>query len=411
MNSKKIIIVSVAVILTVLGVFLVLFTLQFTPKYKWYEKYDIKSKEPYGIKYFYTMLKKSVADEDFVTLNKSLLKQLPQDAKGTNYFFIGSNILEDSVEMEHLLKYVENGNKAFIFTKYMPWKLIKKLTDKEVEYDSKEDSSVNILFPDNSLQLNFKHRFNKKNSTYEWNYLNGMFFKNVLQEFNGFTPLSYIDSNHVNYYAAKYGKGNLYFNTTPILFTNYYIITDNGYTYTNKCLSHFNKGKIYWDAYSKLAFFGDDYNMPDSSPLRYIISQKSFSWAWFTGIVMVLLFVIFHSKREQRIIPIINPTKNTSLEFNKAISVLYFQAKDNRIIAEEIMKMFLLFIKNKYSININIDKYNDFIPQLANRSEINEDKIKGIFREYIGINFDNITDKTNLVNFHTSIEYFYKNCK
>ncbi len=421
MNIRRIIIVIVFIILAIFGIFIYIYIKQVTPKYKWGESYSYKSKEPYGTKLLYNMLKKNVTKSKFKTIDKSVEKQLPLKVYASNYFFIGNYIMEDTAEMQHLLSYVEKGNKAFIFTNNPPEYLLKQLTGRYLGYDYYNDTIIGynyyndtvigVHYPDDTNSLYFKHRFLKHNVYHDWCFIENEYFYDTLVSFHNFTPLSFVDGNHVNYFSVEYGKGKFYFNSLPIIFSNYHLIRDEGYKNAKKCFKYFHNGTIYWDERNKITTNYSSINMPDSSPLRYILSQKSFSWAWYIGIALVLLYVFFRSKREQRIIPIINPTKNTSLEFSKAISVLYYQTKDNTIIAEEIMKMFLVFIKNKYGININFTQYEVYVPQLAVISEISEKNINDIFKKSITANYGDKTDKDNLVNFHRSIEYFYKNCK
>ncbi len=411
MKRGKIIILIVCAIMVVFCIFIYIYIKQNTPKYDWFENYSYKSKEPYGSKLLYDLLKKNAPSGKFESINKSIEKQLPLDATVTNYFFIGNYIMEDTAEMEHLLHYVENGNKAFVFTNSMPRYLMQQIAGFFKPYDYIEDSAINLHYPGNADSIIFKHRELKRNVYYNWHVVESDFFADTLDAMYHFIPLSYIGSNHVNYFSVKYGKGTFYFNATPILFSNYHLITEDGYKYAKKCFANFHNGTIYWDERNKITTNPDKMNMPDSGPLRYIISQKNFSWAWYLGLVLVLLYVFFRSKREQRMIPIINPVKNTSLEYNKAISLLYFQSKDNSIIADEIMKMFLLFIKNKYGISIRLNQYDIDVPQLSVKSGISENKISDVFQKSIIANYGDKTDKNNLINFHQSIEYFYKNCK
>ena len=220
MNSRKIIIFIIFAILAVFFAFVYIYIKQIMPKYKWNETYSCKSKEPYGSKLLYEMLKKNIVKGDFNTINKSIEKQLPLNDYASNYFFIGNYIQEDTAEIQHLLKYVEKGNKAFIFTNSVPEYLMKQLTNRRFEYDYFEDSIVGVYYPDDTNTLYFKHRFLKHNAYHYWHCIERNYFYDSLKVFHNFTPLSFIDSNYVNYYAAKYGKGTFYFNTLPILFTN-----------------------------------------------------------------------------------------------------------------------------------------------------------------------------------------------
>jgi len=56
------------------------------------------------------------------------------------------------------------------------------------------------------------------------------------------------------------------------------------------------------------------------TPLKYILSQESLKWAYYILIVSIIVYIIFQGKRKQRVIPLIPPLKNTTLEFVRIIA-------------------------------------------------------------------------------------------
>ena len=59
-------------------------------------------------------------------------------------------------------------------------------------------------------------------------------------------------------------------------------------------------------------------------------------------------------KRKQRIIPVITPLKNTSLEFVETIGRLYYQKGTRSGIAHKKIIFFLDFIRTRYNIATNV---------------------------------------------------------
>ena len=405
MNRKTVIILIILILAGILGLLIYNYISSKIPKYKWTESYGYKSDEPYGCKLLYNLLSE---ETEVVRLNKSLKKQLPLTDRNTNYLFIGNYYNSDSAEVELLMKYVANGNKAFIFTTSYPNQILEKLTEFKMVYDYYDTTQVSIYFTDaDTIAYTFHYQSLKDTISNYWHCVDYNYFTDTLEQLSGYHKLSYVEG-HVCYYSVKYGKGEIFFHTIPILFTNYNIITDDGYQNAMNCLKYMNKNKIYWDETRQ---FFSNWDMPDSSPLRYILSQTGFRWAWYIGLSLILIFLIFKSRREQRIIPIINKPQNTTVEFNKAISTLYFQSNDNSIIAEEIMKMFLLHLKTKFNIIVNLSKYENYISDISKRSDLNEEIIRDIFNKHITAIYGDKKDKNPLIDFHRSIEYFYKNSK
>ena len=408
MSNKRISILIILIVASILAVLIYNFINDRMPKYKWHETFGYKSDEPYGTKLLYKLLGE---ENEVVRLNKSIKKQLPLKEKNTNYFFIGSDYNSDSADIEHLMKYVANGNKAFLFTTSFPTQILQKLTDFEIVYDYYDTTQISVFFPQTDTNAySFHYRFLKDIGNYQWYCVDYNYFTDTLEQLAGFRKLSYVE-DHICYYSAKYGKGEIYFHTIPILFTNYNLIKNSGYQNALQCFKYFNNNTIYWDEKSQLLANSMLFNSPDSSPLRYLLAQKSFRWAWYIGISLILIFLIFKSRRVQRIIPIITKPQNTTIEFNKAISLLYYQANDNSIIAEEMMKMFLLHLKNKFNINVNISKYEVYVSDISKRSGLNEETIKDIFIKHISVIYGDKKNKETLIDFHRSIEYFYKKSK
>src|SRR5699024_17193 len=83
-------------------------------------------------------------------------------------------------------------------------------------------------------------------------------------------------------------------------------------------------------------------------------------WLFLGGLV---LFVFFNAKRKQRIVPVIEPLKNTSVDFVKSIGNLYLQEGDFHDMMAKKARYFL----NKVRLDLLTDTQNldeDFIKKL-----------------------------------------------
>ena len=66
------------------------------------------------------------------------------------------------------------------------------------------------------------------------------------------------------------------------------------------------------------------------SEMRFILSNPPLKYAWWLFLAGIVLFIFFNAKRRQRIIPIIPPKQNKSVEFVKSIGNLYLNEGDSR---------------------------------------------------------------------------------
>ncbi|WP_321538614.1 hypothetical protein [Flavobacterium piscinae] len=84
-------------------------------------------------------------------------------------------------------------------------------------------------------------------------------------------------------------------------------------------------------------------------------------------LIGMIIFMIFNAKRKQRIIPIIKPLENTTVDFTKTIGNLYFQEGNHDTIMEKKIIYFLEKLRQDYLINTqNLDE--DFIKKVHQKT-------------------------------------------
>jgi hypothetical protein len=426
MKSEKSIYIFVGVIVLIIAGYFVITNIK---SYKWYESYDAEDKNPYG-NYALTELLKTTHELQVVDgpLNETKLKR-------GNYLFVGSYFDIDSAQSETLLEYVKRGNNAYIFSNSQPYNLIQQFgqfdcdtLESEVEYSDEIDTTVvdslvnKTSYIDNrkpsadmsfsKLKSSIKKKYHfvyvekNKPEKYYWSYVDSSYFCH----FNKIEVLGTIDKKHINYYRIKYGKGSFIFHTNPIVFTNYFLINKHAVEYGDEVFSDLKQGTIYWDEYNKEFHYNNSPGRRTSSPLKFILSEPALKAAWYLLLILVLLYIIFYSKRKQRIIPVLEGNYNTSIEFTESIGKLYFLQTNHQKLALQKMKYFLGFIRQRYHYATNtLD--NNFIKRLSAKSGIPIGHVEVIFQQYKTLSgYHGIAEDT-LINFHQALEYFYQNCK
>jgi hypothetical protein len=231
-------------------------------------------------------------------------------------------------------------------------------------------------------------------------------FENYFSEFD--TSLVQIlgknEINYVNFLRIRYGNGNFFLNTIPLAFTNYHLLNSGNNEYVNKALSHLPVQDTFWDDYYK------DGNKYNASTLQYILSQQSLKWAYYIILCSVVLFIFFYGRRKQRIIPVIPPLTNSTVEFVETVGNLYYQQKDFKNIADKKITYFLDFLRNKYFIKLsNFDE--ESLQKITDKSSIPIAEIKSLFREIESINHSAKITEEELVNINHQIEKFYERTK
>jgi len=212
----------------------------------------------------------------------------------------------------------------------------------------------------------------------------------------------YIKDSLDIYSKIKIGDGHLYVHTVPELFTN--LATEQSFylDHFNKVFSYFETNKVIINKPNPLSQI---YNRKDSkSPLQYILSVPSLSWAYYLLVATLILFVIFRGKRTQRIIPTIPENKNTSMDYIKTLSILYQDQKQNSKLIKHMREGFYHRVKSKYFLD---HKDEDFIEKLAAKSKIDLSDIENLIHKLKSTRGAEFTDD-QLMTLHRQIESFYK---
>ena len=156
------------------------------------------------------------------------------------------------------------------------------------------------------------------------------------------------DTLKPNFIRVAYKRGWIYLHTQPAVFTNLHLLKDNHHEYAAKVLSYIPEGDVFW--YTK-SISG---NIVSNAKLRFIFSQPALKAAWYLFLFGMLVFILFNIKRKQRVVPIIKPLENTTIDFTKTIGNLYFQEGDHDNIIHKKIIYFLDRIRQEYLLETTI---------------------------------------------------------
>lgn len=314
----------------------------------WSPTYSIKDKIPFGMYIFKqeadSLFKGQKVNAVYETAYEFLEPLYNYDSlvntytKKGNILSISENYLIDDESTQEILYFVEHGNKAFISSKNFPQKLMDSL---KFSFSSKFIASDSL----NSWVANPKLGSKKYSITIG---AGNTYFDKI--DTLTTTVLGYQGNKEklVNFIKVPYGYGEIYLHTQPAAFTNYHLLKENHSEYASKVLSYIDKGDVFWLLKNQSGL------VVSNSPLRYILSQPALKWAMYISLIGILIFIIFTAKRKQRIIPIIKPLDNTTVDFTKTIGNLYFQEGNHDNIIEKKIIYFLEKIRNEYLLETNI---------------------------------------------------------
>lgn len=445
-DRNKYILITLVILLIITGYFLLKDNLT-----EWDFNLDKTKKNAYGTFLTYELLKLKNRKTGFIEIENSVIetfRKLKQNKK-YNYVFVNQTPYYDSVTVDTICKFVEAGNTVFISCEglYGPfidsilyktyhlslttgyneiyYDLFEKDTtkDKNIIIEDKRFATFNFIHPDLKDDSGYTYYIRYKADTitnyyYRFEPVPDSEWTQPIPDINEVVFSGYEQSygTGLNFAVLKHGKGNFIILLSAVPFTNYFMRTEKGLEFAEKVLAHLPNQTTIWDNVSQNNNFLDnnnDYhgnsNIADS-PLYFILQNKSLRWAWYLTITGILIYALFHAKRRQNIIPIIEPKQNNSLKYVETIGQLYLHDEEHIEIANEMRLQFMNYIRQRYYIKTTeID--DTFFKQVSLKSSVDEDKIRTLFSDFKDVLKIKSINQQKLHELNKQLEYFYKTCK
>lgn len=295
-------------------------------------------KDPYGT-YVLSELLPNLFDS-IGHSNKTLYELLNKQKNDAAMLILATSITMGKEDTDKLLEYASRGNTVFLSAHYFNGHLA----------DTLNLSTIDFLFDgNNSISQSDSVSLHFSNSAFDTLALYQYKRDNAHNYFNAYDTLktAVIGKNDMDEpitIKISIGKGALILNSTPLAFTNINVLAHENAQFVSQTLSYLNQQKLIWTEFYHLG------RMEASTPLRFILTQESLSWAYYIIIGSILLLILFESKRKQRVIPIIPALQNTSLEFVSTIGNLYYQRGDHKNIAEKKIAFFYETLRSRYNL-------------------------------------------------------------
>jgi hypothetical protein len=199
----------------------------------------------------------------------------------------------------------------------------------------------------------------------------------------------------------SFGKGSLYLNTNPHLFTNYNLLNPDGAAYAAKALSYLKNNKtVLWDEYYTMGREGE------TSLMRVFLRKPALKWAYCITLASLILYVLYQTKRRQNIIPVIEPLANSSTDFVKVVGQVYYEQRNNGNIAQKQATYFLEHIRTKYHLKTTLLN-EEFTTSLSQKSGVEIPFLQKLFNQITIIRSGARISDRDLISFNQNIEQFY----
>lgn len=299
----------------------------------------------------------------------------------TNYIAFNSTFSPDKYDVEELLRFVQEGNSAFIsaygFSKELADTLRFKTGSMLTEAVSKDTTGQLTL---SSVSLNSVPVINFVNPNLRRK--TDFVYKEKWTSNNAFTTfdtakcvvLGKNEQGYANFIRMPFGKGQVFVHTIPDVFSNYNLSDSLTAPYAFRAFSYLPKQRTIWDDYYK-----DGYTL-SGDKRRVILAEESLRVAYLIIAALLALWIIFGARRRQRIIPVVKPLQNTTLEFVEVVGTLYYHQHNTADIMHKKITYFLESIRTRFYIRTQV--FDDhFMMRVAALSGVSEQQVRELFGE------------------------------
>lgn len=369
----------------------------------WKPSYTAKDKIPFGGYILFNELEQLFPNSNITKIEESLYYVMEErdTALITNYMMVNDYVDLDDQELNRLLEYTAQGNSVFIAASEIDYKL-KDTLNIRLDYD--------FSVVEDTVSMDFTHQ-NLKHANYQFSRgVSKTHFISVdtlntsilgfltFERRNTLTNATEEVVRKPNFIRTKFGKGSFIINTTPQAFSNYYLLK-NTKNYAVGALAYLNDNDLYYDNYKKSG------RVVINSPMRFVLNQEALKWAYYLTILGTLVFVLFKAKREQRIIPVVVPLENSSVEFARTVGSLYYQNKDYSNLVGKKIQFFLAELRQRYFLDTT--KLNEkTIVLLAAKSGKSLDVSKKLIDLIVQLKNKTVHSEADLIELNKKITSF-----
>lgn len=375
-------------IITMAGLFAFLFVLQLRmpQKFVWEPSFLHDSEQPFGSKVFDSVFAQSlprgyqVTKKTFLQLDEEHLHEKIAVLITTTDVNIGK------VDAKHLMSILQRGGKVMVAASY------------EESHTLDSIFGVNYLIGPNFSISSLKYWKRKQhNSLYDsiyWSdrdkaypphiykvYANSFF---LLRVDSAKVPVTTLASSYSEYkepvaVKMQWGKGEVYFLSTPLLFTNFGILDKHAVGYVFRMMSQISDLPVYrTEAYMKTTAMEE----AEHSPLRELLKRPPLRYALYLVLLGVLLFMLFTARRRQRIIPVIEQPRNHSLEFVQLIGTLYYLRHDHADLVRKKFQYFADEVRRKSGVDVDgVNGDGEEFRLLAEKTGMTYEYLEHVIRE------------------------------
>lgn len=328
---------------------------------------------------------------------------LDTEQSGQAVVLMGKFFNADDYELSTLLQFARKGNYVFIVAQSFSSDVSKFFRFTNSEYEVSED----LWIQDDSVETRLMGSV--FDSTRLYSYPGKKFESYFTNTDSSITQtLGTTKKGWPNFLGFKAGDGYVFVHSSPLCFSNYFVLHKQNAGYAQQALSVIppNVSKVLWNEYYLIKPTGVDEKKPDW--FSVLMQFPAFKWALLTGMLALALYLLLGMRRRQNPIPAIAKPRNESLDFIKTLGRLYYDKRDHLNLARKMSSYFFEHIRSQYRLNTS-QRDEAFIKSLHEKSGYEEKALKSLLGMIDFIETAPAISERQLAQFHQQLEHFYQN--
>jgi hypothetical protein len=367
----------------------------------WKPTYSLDKKNPLDLYVFNHEISKIIPKQRLKRVTTTPFEYFREKHSRANYLVINQNVydLGDSL----LLNEVSKGSNLYIsaenFIKFFTDSLHLKYSYVDVNLSLRDNDSIKLTLS----MKNWQGKYFCMHPVF-----NSFAFSKMDSSTTTILGMSEMPDSiaYPSFVRVKYGKGYIFLHTQPEVFTNVALLSDNSSSdYVANLLSYIPTDKpLVWFVKDQTRETGEPIN---ETPLSVVFRYPALRMTWLLFIYGMLLYLLFSAKRRQRVVPVVKPLRNTTVEFVQTIGNLYFQEGHTPSIVDKKIIYFLDRIRYRYYLDTS--KLDDsFVEKLHSKSGKDKELIASIVYFINEFERKRFAIQLDLVRFCNMIEEFWK---
>lgn len=355
-----------------------------------------KDKIPYGTYVAYENLPYIFPDAE-ISVNRTAPLSLGASESKRAFIVIAARMDPDDSEIKEMMNFVGEGNHIFISAFQFGDSLLYKL-------NLRTASSYGFSNVSDSLRLSVYHPVTGDSLSFAYP---GLSYDNWVSSMDSqYTTILGRDvRGHPDLVKFTYkGGGSMLLQFAPTAFTNFFLLHKNNKAYYENVLSYIPASvkEVIWDEYFRAGGRSGSF-----SALRYIMKNPPLQWAFWLLLLLFGLIYLFDSKRKQRIVPVIPPLRNNSLDFVKTIGRLYYQRRDNQNLTVKMSTHFQDHLRTRYNLPVSFAD-PAFADRLSYKTGIRKEFLLELIGEMQSLQDSPSVTDAELLALNRKLDEFYK---